>query len=406
VELRKKAPWAVIAAATGIFGAVNFVSYFYQVRYIERFTEDGLADIASDVTTSLNSKAGVMWGEIVATLPETKAALKEHDRGRLVHELQAAYKVENSRYTAQIGAFQSPELKTSLRLARPDLAGDDVSSREMVVKANKERKTQSGLETSVLSVSLRSIVPVTDADGKPAGSFEWGFPLSRTFQRLKDQSNAESGLFVDETKFAAPPPSLTAADKARVEALRKAADADRIVDGYRTVESTDVELMRHIVSRELLDVTEKRPPHKQRVGDIDYGVIAVPVHDFSDRRIGTIVVAKSLAESQRAIRTTRITFIAATIAGLILLAGAVQVVFNGLLIRPLLEIGENADAMAGATPPGKIDLKTRDDEIGSIAKSLESLRARLAAEKAEAEQKARVTEHVKKLEAQQQEEKK
>jgi HAMP domain-containing protein len=213
------------------------------------------------------------------------------------------------------------------------------------------------------------------------------------FTRLKENSNAESALFVDESTFTAP---ITSAGVVAKAAAAKAAEADRIVDGYRTVESTDVELMRLVATRDVVTAKDTLK-HYQMVGDTEYGVVAVPISDFSQRRIGTIVVARSLAEPQRAIRARKITFLAATIGGLILLAGAVQIVFNGLLIRPLLEIGESADAMTAGTPT-KIDLKRRADEIGAIAKSLDELRARLTAEKEERERKEKVSAEVAKLE--------
>ena len=397
MEIRKKATWTIIAAASVIFGAVNCVSYGSQVDYIERFNDRVLHDIANDVSSSVAGfgRGAGMWAELVATLPTTRSALRDHDRDRLVHELQTSYRVERSRYSAEQATFVSPEKKTYLRLLRPDIdLRDDVSHRAIIVKAMTEHRTQSGLETSIAGVSVRAVAPVKDADDKPAGTFEWGVPLSRLFERLKDNANAESALFIDETTLTAP---ITSAGVAAKNAAAKAAEADRIVDGYRTVESTDVELMRRVVDGALVTVKES-VVRTQSVGDTDYGVIATPIADFTGRRIGTIVVARSLAEFQHALRTTRITFLATTLAGLILLAGAVQVVFNGLLLRPLLELGENADAMAGPTPPSKIELRSRADEIGAIAKSLDGLRDRLAREKEEAERKQQVTDRVARLE--------
>jgi HAMP domain-containing protein len=397
VDIRKKAPWTIIAAASVIFGAANCVSYRSQVQYIERFNDRVLQDIANDVSSSIAGfgRGAGMWAEIVAVLPTTKALLKEHDRNGLVHELQAAYRVERSKYSAEQATFVSPEKRTFLRLLRPDIdLRDDVSHRAIIVKALNEHRTQSGLETSIGGVSVRAVAPLKDSDGNPAGTFEWGVPLSRLFERLKDNSNAESALFIDESTLTAP---ITSAGVAAKAAAAKAAEADRIVDGYRTVESTNVELMRRVVDGALVTVKEA-VVRTQSVGDTDYGVIATPILDFTGRRIGTIVVAKSLAELQHALDATRITFLATTLAGLILLAGAVQVVFNGLVLRPLLELGENADAMAGPTPPSKIELNSRSDEIGAIAKSLDGLRDRLAREKEEAERKQQVTDRVARLE--------
>jgi methyl-accepting chemotaxis protein len=396
LELRKRTSWVVIAAATAIFGTVNYISYRSQVGYIERFRDQNLQDIAADLSASLSgfARGAATYGELVATLPEARSALKDRDRGRLVHELGASYRIARSKYTAQQGTFFGADLKTFCRLMRPDIFGDDASHREMVVRAAKEKKTQSGLETSISSVSIRAVVPVNGPDAKLAGTFEWGFAMSRMFQRLKENAQADTVLLVDETTFTAP---ITSAGVLAKAAAAQTAEADRMVDGFRTVESTNVELFKLIVNHDLV-ATKSVLIRTQNVGDVQYGVLAVPIADFSGHPIGAIVIAKSMAGPQQAIRATRLTFLAATIAGLILLAGAVQLVFNGFLIRPIIEIGELGEAMI-ANPAIKIDLKNRSDEIGTMARNLDFLRDKLVKEKDEADRQARITDRIAKLEA-------
>ncbi|MEZ0230775.1 MAG: cache domain-containing protein [Planctomycetota bacterium] len=386
----------VIAAATAIFGTVNYVSYRSQVDYIERFRVHVLHDIAVDVSTSLTgfARGAANWGEIVATLPETRDALADKDRGRLVKELAASYRVARSKYAAQQASFFSPELKTFCRLMRPEMFGDDVSHRDMVARASKTGKAQSGLETSVSNLSARAVVPVRAPSGEQVGTFEWGFALARMFVRLKENSDADSVLLVDEETFTAP---ITTAGLTAKAAAAATAEADRMVENQRTVESTNVELMKLIVRPDLV-LAKDVLMRTQMVADTQYGVVAIPVQDYGGRRVGTIVVARSLAESQRAIHATKITFLAATIAGLILLAGVVQIVFNGFLVRPIVEIGEHAEAMT-KDPGVKIDLKGRTDEIGAMARNLDVIRDKLAKEKDAAERAARVSERIAKLEA-------
>lgn len=396
MELRKKAPWVVIAAATAIFGTVNYISYRSQVGFIERFREHGLREIAIDVSSSVTglARGAATYGEIVASLPETRSSLAEGDRAGLVRELAGSYRIARSKYAAQQATFFGLDLKTFCRLMRPDMFGDDVSHRDMIVLANKQRKAQSGLETSVSSVSARAVVPVSGPDGKHVGTFEWGFNLSRTFVRLKENSLADTVLLVDENTFTAP---VTSSGIAAKVAAAQTAEADRILDGYRTVESTNVELMKQIVKADHTS-TKDVLIRMQMVQDTQYGVIAIPISDFEGQRVGSIVVAKSMAESQRAIRATKLTFLAATVAGLILLAGVVQIVFNGFLIRPIVEIGENADAIV-KDPGQKLDLKSRTDEIGSMARNLDVIRDRLAKEKEAHDRAEKVSAHVAKMEA-------
>src|SRR5207302_734765 len=121
------------------------------------------------------------------------------------------------------------------------------------------------------SVSVRGVVPVKDAEGHLAGTFEWGFGLARLFQRLKENSNANTVLLVDETTFTAP---ITSAGIAAKAAAAVAAEADRMEDGYRTVDSSNVELMKQIVTHDLV-VTKALIIRSQVVGDTQFGVIAI-----------------------------------------------------------------------------------------------------------------------------------
>jgi HAMP domain-containing protein len=187
--------------------------------------------------------------------------------------------------------------------------------------------------------------------------------------------------------FSAP---LTAKGAARIATVTRTTDVDRVVEGYRTLETSNVELMRHVVTLKLLAGLRDVSIRTRRVGGIDYGVIAIPINDFGGRRLGAILVAKSLAEPQRKVRVTQVTFLTVTAAGLILLAGAVQLVFNGLLLRPLLQIGDSLDELATGNYGASRDLLRRTDEIGAMAKNVDRIRERLAKEKEEAERKGRV----------------
>jgi methyl-accepting chemotaxis protein len=388
LQLRRKTPLAVILLASVIFGAANFVSYRSQVSYIDNFNNEQLHDIAAEIGNGLTggASAASTYAELVAALPAVRTALRARDRDGLLKELAPSYQNARAKYGAEQGSFQDPKLTTFLRLAVPTLSGDDVSHRNMIVRANQERQLQKGLETSSTRVSVRAVVPVMDGK-EHLGSFEWGFGLSRLLLRIKATRQADVGLFVDEKMFSAP---LTAKGAARIATVTRTTDVDRVVEGYRTLETSNVELMRHVVTLKLLAGLRDVSIRTRRVGGIDYGVIAIPINDFGGRRLGAILVAKSLAEPQRKVRVTQVTFLTVTAAGLILLAGAVQLVFNGLLLRPLLQIGDSLDELATGNYGASRDLLRRTDEIGAMAKNVDRIRERLAKEKEEAERKGRV----------------
>lgn len=395
MQLRQKTPLTVILIASLVFGVANFVAYRSQVNYIDHFSKKQLQDIAAELSNGLSgaATAASTYAELTAALPAVRAALQARDRGLLGKELLHSYNNAHAKYGVEQGSFQAPELTTFLRLAVPTLHGDDVSHREMIVRVSKERKTQKGLETGATRISVRAVAPVVEG-GQYLGSFEWGVGLSRLLQRVNTTRSAEVGLFVDEKTFTAP---LTARGAAIAAEAARISDIDRVVDGYRTVETTNVELLRAVVTRDLLTKLQSTLVRTRRIAGIDHGVIAIPLVDFGGRRLGAIVVVKSLAEAQRRVRATQVTFLSLTLAGLIFLAGAVQLVLNGLLLRPLVEIGEDLDALTAGTYDTQREVGSRSDEIGMMTKDVQRLRERLAKEKDEAQRKSRVSAHLAKI---------
>ena len=389
MQLRQKTPLTVILIAGLVFGAANFVSYRSQVHYIEDRNNEQLREIAAEISNGLMGAANAAstYAELVATLPAVRAALRDRDRDRLVKELAPAYKNARAKYGVEQGSFQTPELTSFLRLAVPTLYGDDLSHRDMMVRVRKEHNTQKGLETSATRVSVRAVAPVLDGENY-LGSFEWGVSLSRLLLRIKANHNADVGLFVDEKTFATP---INARGAAMAALATKSVDADRVVEGYRTLDTTNVEMMRNVVTRELLVKLHEVTIRTRRIGGIDYGIVALPISDFGGRRLGAILVAKSLAEPQRRVRVTQVTFLTVTMAGLIFLAGAIQLVLNGLLLRPLVEIGEDLETLRTGNYEPKPDSESRTDEIGSMAQNVNRLRERLAKEKEDVQHKSRVS---------------
>jgi methyl-accepting chemotaxis protein len=396
VQLRHKAPLVILVAASGIFGVVNYVAYRSQTAYVDDWKGDQLRDIANELSsmTAGLGRGASMYAELVAALPTVQQLLKDRDRDRLAKELGPTYRNQRAKYGVEQGSFQVPELKTFLRLSRPEVFGEDVSHRDMMVKANTEKKSQSGLETSTSRVSVRAVVPVT-SNGEHVGSFEWGVGFSRLLQRIKEKHESDLALLVDERTFTAP---ITTAGQAARAAAAKAAEGERILDGYRTVESTAIDLMKVVVPKDALANLTTTTITTRYVQGVEHGLVSLPISDYGGRKLGAIFVAKSMAGPQRQVRSMRVTFTTVTLVGLIFLAGAVQLVFNGLLLRPLGELGENVDTVGKGDLGVKVDLKKRTDEIGDIARAFDAFRDRLVKEKEAAERADKVSARIAKIE--------
>jgi HAMP domain-containing protein len=399
LNLRTKAPVALVVAAAGIFGASGYVCYYSQRDYIESNKHETMAALGERLKSSFASipTAARQYAEFVAAMPPVKKALKAGDLDALAAELGPSYKLMKSKYGAEAASFQAMTSSASvvggtgavatatiasvLRLANPDDRVEyDQSRREMVVRANHQKETQAGLEVMSTTVSVRAVASIDDGTTH-LGSFEWGTGFERLLKRIKEDTSAELALFIDEKAFVAP---ITSRGAALQKEAAKSADSDRVAEGFRTLVTTDPEFMKRAISADFLPTVQVMSFREVVLGDSEFGIVAVPVRDFGERQVGVVVAVRNMDEARRVARSTLIMFVGATITGLVLLAGAIQLVFNGLLVRPLVELTENLGAIAGGDLGVKLELAARADEVGALAKKLDKLRQRLADEKADA----------------------
>jgi HAMP domain-containing protein len=290
----------------------------------------------------------------------------------------------------------------------------DSSKRDMVVRANHSQETQSGLEVMTTTANVRAVAPV-GSGSEHYGSFEYGVGFGRLFDVMKTRLHADLAVFIDEKTFQTP---VSAQGAQMQREAQKAAESERVAEGYRTIASTDPELMKEVVPSDFLaslqqTTTREVQPSLHKPGeeapanhdavapvtsatakpvlrevtasDSRFGIVGVPLFDFSGRRVGALVGVRNLDEERRVERSTLLHFLGMTLVGVILLAGAVQLVFNGLLVRPVEELTQNAGAIAGGDVGAKIELTSRKDEVGALAKKIDDLRKKLTSLDAPAE---------------------
>lgn len=104
---------------------------------------------------------------------------KEKDREGLYNYLKPRY--ENfSKFGVEVLQFIDPDLKSFLRMHKPEQYGDDLTFRKLVQKANSEKKKVIAVEAGRAGVALRVIGPVF-ADNEYIGLLEFGIYLNSAF---------------------------------------------------------------------------------------------------------------------------------------------------------------------------------------------------------------------------------
>jgi methyl-accepting chemotaxis protein len=185
-------------------------------------------------------------------------------------------------------------------------------------------------------------------------------------QAVRQATGAESGVFVEDGLMA------------RIATLVPRPDEERIVGGYRNVEATDWPVLRPLISPGLLAKADDVNYRWLSVEGVAYGVAVVPLQDFKGQRIGAVVIVRSFELYQRQVWMALVKSLAIAALQAGLLVGALGVAINGLLMRPIGRLGGMLERLAAGDGGVEVgELGKRRDEVGRMARALETLQASL-----------------------------
>ncbi|CAK0760716.1 membrane hypothetical protein [Gammaproteobacteria bacterium] len=260
---------------------------------------------------------------LVVSLPSIKEAFRKGDREELIKRLVPAFLLQRSRYGIQEGQFHYPPATSFLRLFQVDAGhGEDLSNfRDMVVKTNRDQESQKGIEIGRGGISIRGVDLVRDADGI-IGSFEVGLSFSTVLENIKQNSGFEASVFVEDEIMS------------RVATLLPKPDAEQVVGGFRNVESTDWNIMKLLVTPDIITRVNDVTMFMKTLNGMDYGLVLVPLLDYNGSQIGSIVAARNFEGYQTQMTAALVRAIAFSILQALVLAGIMIVMINVTFVRP------------------------------------------------------------------------
>ena len=287
----------------------------------------------------------VSMGALVAGLPPVQKAMAAGDRDSLADLFLPGYPSLRDEWDVRQFQFHTAPATSFLRVHKPEKFGDDLSGfRQTVVDANRDNSAVTGLEKGVAGLGVRGVVPVRDG-GRPVGTVEFGTSFGPAFFERFTQT---TGLHV---------------------ALHTVGQGQGFDTFASTIDGGGV------LSQADLAAVLKGEPVLRRLeaGTRSVGAYGHAVHDFSGAPIGvaeivmdTTAYTTQLADArQRTILTALGAVIVATILGLFIarsIAGPVR--------RMTKAMGEIVEGRYEVTIPAQ----SRQDEIGDMARALESLR--------------------------------
>ncbi len=347
---------SVVSAYTG-FGASNAMIESAKKRELNATATLIQSSIAEQI-----SKASAR-ASLVTFLPSIKQAFRAKDRDGLIARLLPAMIVQRDQFGVKEGQFILPPAISFLRIFNPKFGqGEDLSGfRQMVLVANRTGEPQRGLEISRSGLSVHAVYPVKDDEGV-IGSFDITMGFSSVLSQTKINTGFDSGIFIDDKLMA------------DVAKLVPRPDSEKIVGGYQAIEVTDWAALKPLLSPSLFARSRDVALDILTVNGNDYGLVLVPVLDYKGERIGAVVAIRDFSEFQIKQRWALTGTVAIAALQIVLLTGVLFLVVNAMLLKPFGAIAKASEELAdGKLSPDLEDLANRHDEIGDMARSLQTL---------------------------------
>lgn len=301
----------------------------------------------------------------VANNPGVQQAMAERNRSALEALVMPGYQALRKKFEIAQYQFHIPPATSFLRVHDPAKFGDDLSSfRPIVVAANRDDKSLSGIEVGRAGFGIRGIAPIREA-GVHVGTVEFGIDVGNEFlTQLKTRYGADWQVLLSSkiTKIATFTRNSHAAEAGLV--VQSSTLAHPFIDAAQA--------QAHPFDDQAFDTIEHRDGREFRVRWI-------PLKSFNGEQIGWVQILKDRSDFV-ALRDTRLMqavgLIVIVLASLALL---VSVIVTRVL-KPLKPLTSASAAIArGDFSPDLAPYAQSRDEIGMLARGMQSMSKQLSA---------------------------
>ncbi len=175
-----------------LLSLISFITavFLYMGHFHHTFVLETLVDEEKQLATNIYNRTFknitekyLFIANDILTDPQILSAIEKEDRAELLHLTEPIYKkllLQNP--YLHIMHFHTKKTKSFLRLHKPDKFGDDLSDiRHMINNVNRLQTEQIGIEVGRYGIYYRIALPVTSAQGKHLGAFEFGININYIF---------------------------------------------------------------------------------------------------------------------------------------------------------------------------------------------------------------------------------
>ncbi|MBY0281743.1 MAG: hypothetical protein K2W94_06245 [Alphaproteobacteria bacterium] len=365
-QLRVRAPLTVILFVILAVGGSVLLSYAAQKKALLETKRALLSDIVEKIESDIAQTAMLAESRSVmlATIPEIVEAFRKEDRKSMIEQLKPMFLNQKQKYFMSELQFHKPPASTFLKLHKDGDYGEDLSGfRKTVVLTNKEKNPQRGMELGRAGLGIRGVVPILDTKGH-IGSLEIVFTLKNIINKIRELTSSEIGVFIDKNLFEKTCTQLSVkSDKNQNSAETKA----NTIGEFYYLDSSNKEKILSVINKDNLQKNSELNIIFPIINGAEEGIAFAPLLDFAGKTIGKITIVKSFQDLNLAFSKKILWEIINSIVQIIVIASAVFVAFNGLLLFPLAELIKRSRALALGEKISLKDYAHYHNELDKIA---------------------------------------
>ncbi len=367
IHFFKKNPLSLligVTIATIVLSA--YTKHLSDVAIINQGKLKAMHDVEEIIHENIKMQGEKATGKasMIARFPNVKEALKKQDRDYLITELQKTFLLQKEQYGVVEGTFWLPSGIQFLHLFDIKHFGDKVGADLKIVSTTlKGKKGIQGIDIDRYGISIKGSDVSLNEQGEELGAFFVGMNFNTILANIHQDTGFEAAVFGDDEWMT------------KIKVVDEKPDAEKVIGGFRLIGVTNWKKIRSVLNAKLLTPSTKSNFLIETVNGIDYGVINVPLNNFEGKQIGSIVAVKNFDSYKALLRAGMVKSTAFAILQGILVIGAILLIYNGMLIRPLEHLNDHINALIDGTPDVDISpILGQHDEVGSLAKEIETLR--------------------------------
>lgn len=364
MKIKHKAPLLLLSATLITAGITAYNNYQTNVHLIESAKMTELKMVATQIQNDLIDEGNSAASKVALVIerPDVKAAFRAQDRAKLTDIMLSNFMTLKNKYGVREAQFNLPPAQVFLRLHNLPLFGDDNSRfREMILMAVKNKKGYQGLEIGRSGINIRAIEPVVDDKGL-IGTFEIGMSLGTILDDIKKNTEFDAAIFINDALIT------------KIATSRPRAGQERIFGDLQGIGATDWSKILPFMTADSLNKVNDITLVTKNINGTDYGMVFMPLLDFKNTEIGTIVAVSDYSHYQAELRASLYESISFALLQVIILMGVMLITFRVMLLKPIRYInGVVHDWRNGQGDKNMGHLSQLKDEIGELCVNLEAL---------------------------------